>query len=171
MNTAGRVTAYAVGLVVAFGGAFAVGSVVGPVGVAASAAGTEQAHVEAGGAHAEGGDDMQGMTVDEVSAAKGLSITDQGFTLQPLTDTVPADTETNYRFRIVGPDGAAVTDYTVEHDKQLHLIVVRRDLSNFQHVHPVLAADGTWTVPLTLPVAGVYRVFADFAPAGHEGAS
>ena len=36
--------------------------------------------------------------------------------------------------------------YDVEHEKQLHLIVVRRDLTGFQHVHPTLAADGTWTV-------------------------
>ena len=30
----------------------------------------------------------------------------------------------------------------MEHEKQLHLIVVRRDFSGFQHVHPTLADDG-----------------------------
>ena len=33
----------------------------------------------------------------------------------------------------------------------MHLIVVRRDLTGFQHLHPTQGADGTWRVPLTLP--------------------
>jgi hypothetical protein len=45
----------------------------------------------------------------------------------------------------------------------MHLIVVRRDLTGFQHLHPTMAADGTWSVPVTLPDAGAYRVFADFS--------
>ena len=73
------------------------------------------------------------------------------------------------RFQILGPDGAPVTEYQTEHDKDLHLIAVRRDLSHFQHVHPVLDPEGTWTVPLDLSAAGEYRVFADFTPAGHDG--
>jgi hypothetical protein len=44
----------------------------------------------------------------------------------------------------------------------MHLIVVRRDGRGFQHLHPTLGADGTWSVPITLPDAGAYRVFADF---------
>ena len=60
-----------------------------------------------------------------------------------------------------------MTRYTRSHDKDLHLIVVRRDLSGFQHVHPALGADGTWTIPLAVPAAGEYRAFADFQPAGH----
>jgi hypothetical protein len=48
------------------------------------------------------------------------------------------------------------------HEKPLHLIVARRDLSGFQHLHPTMAPDGTWSVPLTLPTPGVWRAFADF---------
>jgi hypothetical protein len=73
------------------------------------------------------------------------------------------------RFTVTGPDGMPVTEYQTEHDKELHLIAVRRDLTDFQHVHPVRDPDGTWNVPLDLPSAGEYRVFADFTPVGHDG--
>src|SRR5439155_20180353 len=46
-----------------------------------------------------------------------------------------------------------------------HLVVVRRDLTGYQHLHPAMAPDGTWTVPLTLPTPGVWRAFADFVVA------
>ena len=54
-------------------------------------------------------------------------------------------------------------DFEVEHTKRMHLIVVRHDLTGFQHLHPVMAADGTWSVPLRVADAGSYRVFADFS--------
>jgi hypothetical protein len=40
--------------------------------------------------------------------------------------------------------------------------VIRRDLSGFQHLHPTMAPDGTWSVDLPLPAAGSYRAIADF---------
>ena len=42
------------------------------------------------------------------------------------------------------------------------MIVVRRDLSAFQHVHPRLDRRGVWHQQLLLPAAGPYRVYADF---------
>ncbi len=71
-----------------------------------------------------------------------------------------------FNFRILGPDGGPLTRYAPEHERDLHFIVVRRDLSGYQHLHPSLAADGTWSVPLKLPTAGAYKAFADFRPAG-----
>jgi hypothetical protein len=59
-----------------------------------------------------------------------------------------------------------VRDYDVEHEKRMHVIVVRRDGHGFQHVHPRLGDDGVWRAPLTLHEAGSYRVFADFVHAG-----
>jgi hypothetical protein len=50
----------------------------------------------------------------------------------------------------------------------MHLIVARRDLSGFRHVHPELAADGTWRVASPLAGPGVWRAFADFTPTGGE---
>lgn len=54
-------------------------------------------------------------------------------------------------FHMVGPSGEAVTDYAMAHGALLHVIVIRPDLSEFQHVHPTIGSDGTWTVPITGP--------------------
>ncbi|MEV6430537.1 hypothetical protein [Nocardia sp. NPDC051463] len=93
----------------------------------------------------------------------GLQITQDGYTLA-LAHTIVQAGEIDFRFRIVGPDGLAVTEYTSIHDRELHLIVAQRELTGFWHVHPERAADGTWSVRLNLPAAGAYRVFTDIAP-------
>ncbi|WP_233434270.1 hypothetical protein [Nocardia yamanashiensis] len=81
-----------------------------------------------------------------------------------MAETITAAGEIDFRFRILGPDGEAVTAYDDIHDRRLHLIVVQRELTGFWHVHPELAADGTWQVKLNLPAAGAYRAFTDIAP-------
>ncbi|WP_147137507.1 hypothetical protein [Nocardia ninae] len=93
----------------------------------------------------------------------GLLITQDGYTLQ-LLEPIATPGAIDFRFRILGPDGEPVTEYTAIHDRELHLIVVQRELTGFWHVHPELAADGTWAVRLNLPAAGMYRVFTDIAP-------
>jgi hypothetical protein len=98
----------------------------------------------------------------------GLQISEGGYTLD-VTAELPAGAATPVTFRILGPDGRPVTAYDTAHDEDLHLIAVRRDLSGYQHVHPELAADGTWSIPLDL-TAGTWRLFADFDPAGDDAA-
>jgi hypothetical protein len=95
----------------------------------------------------------------------GLAVSDAGWTLHLAADTTTSGSARPFRFTVTGPDGAPETAYQFTHTKELHLIVVRRDLSSFQHVHPVRADDGSWSVPLDLLAAGSYRVFADFQPA------
>jgi hypothetical protein len=80
----------------------------------------------------------------------------------PETTEFSAGVTEPFAFRIVGYDGAPVLKYEVQHEKQMHLFVVRSDLSGYQHLHPALADDGTWSVPLHLPAAGLWRVVADF---------
>jgi hypothetical protein len=73
-----------------------------------------------------------------------------------------------FAFQVTGPDGRPVTAYDVAHDKRMHLIVARRDLSGFRHVHPEMTPDGTWRVDSPLGGPGVWRAFADFTPTGGE---
>lgn len=96
----------------------------------------------------------------------GLAVAERGYGLQ-LDDTrLGRADRTQLRFRVVDRAGRTVREFATQHDKKMHLILVRRDLHYFQHVHPVMAADGVWSAPLELSQAGVYRVFADFKLGG-----
>lgn len=114
-------------------------------------------------AHTETSHDNHAAHANPSGMPGGLQITQDGYTLD-LQNTVVQPGDIDFRFRILGPDGQAVTDFAELHDRELHLIVVTRELSRFQHVHPVRAADGTWSVRLKLEQPGAYRVFTDIAP-------
>ena len=162
MKTPVKLTAYALGLVAVFGAALGAGSLVGPTAAAppthsdAHGSGTMSGH---GDSHADD-------AAPEVP--RGLQVAQDGYRLVPITGSLSTATPKPFAFRVLGPDGAPVTQYTESHDKELHLIVVRRDLSGFQHVHPTRQTDGTWSVPLAVAAPGQYRVFADFQPAARD---
>ncbi|MEH1167227.1 hypothetical protein V6V47_17765 [Micromonospora sp. CPCC 205539] len=99
----------------------------------------------------------------------GLSISSAGYTLAPLTTESPAGRPGELRFQVRDAQRRPVTRFAVVHDKPMHLIVVRRDLTGYQHLHPTMAADGTWSVPLTLAQPGVWRAYADFTTVADDG--
>ncbi|GIE78556.1 hypothetical protein Aph02nite_45060 [Actinoplanes philippinensis] len=103
--------------------------------------------------------------------AGGTTVSSGGYTLQPVRRSQPAGRTVDYAFRIVGANQQPATRFAAVHDKPLHLVVAGRDLGGFQHLHPAMSPDGLWTVPLTLPRAGAYRIFADFTVATVGGAT
>ena len=56
----------------------------------------------------------------------------------PVALTLPAGCAATWRFRIVDCNGEAVRDFEPEQTKKLHLIVVRTDLTGYEHLHPAL---------------------------------
>ncbi|MCX5068909.1 hypothetical protein OOJ91_24000 [Micromonospora lupini] len=154
MNTVTRLGGFALGLAAVFGAAYGIGRVVDPADPAAhSRPDGAAAHTPGPAAHDEVTDRLPG----------GLLVSDRGYTLVPVAAPVG-----EFAFRIAGPAGRPVTRYDVAHDKLMHLIVARRDLSGFRHVHPELAPDGTWRVDTPLAGPGQWRAFADFTPTGGE---
>ncbi|MEU4175666.1 hypothetical protein [Streptomyces sp. NPDC026589] len=107
------------------------------------------------------------MTAHGGARPGGLSVSENGYTLELDSTIFPAGVRT-VAFRVTGPDGRPVTEFTPEHEKKLHFIAVRRDTTGFQHVHPVMDGKGTWSVDLTLE-PGDWRFFADIHPVGHGG--
>src|SRR3989344_4450528 len=84
--------------------------------------------------------------------------------------TYSVNAQSQYSFSVVDDQGNTLKDFEVTHTKAMHVIVVRKDLANFQHVHPEFdKATGIFTLKyLTFPADGIYRIFADFAPAGGQ---
>lgn len=97
--------------------------------------------------------------------AQGLAVSADGYTLVPVATSLTPGVGRSFSFAVTGKDGKPLTAYVPLHDKELHLIVVRRDLTGYQHLHPTRAV-GKWSVKLAVPTAGVYKAFANFQPAG-----
>ena len=66
-------------------------------------------------------------------------------------------------------DGRPVTDFTVDQTKRMHFYAVRTDLTGFQHLHPTMAKNGTWTAPLAALRPGTWRLYTSFTPATGSG--
>ncbi|WP_353508312.1 hypothetical protein [Intrasporangium sp.] len=163
MTTAARIVGFVAGLAALFGLALGLGRVVGPVGEPAAAHEPAADHEAAAGhGTAASSSEPTGTTVPG-----GLMVSQDGYTLRLASASAPAGHEVPVQFTVTGPDGTPVTGYEVQHEKQLHLIAVRRDFTGFQHVHPTLAADGTWSTALDLE-PGTWRLFADFKPSGAD---
>lgn len=166
MSTSLRVVAFVSALAAAFALAWGGGRLVGPVETEPVAAHDGVDHDTSGdaGSSDEAGHDDHSSAVAE---ATGLTARADGFTLE-LADRSPAAGRTRLEFRVLTSSGRPLLDYTREHEKDLHLIVVRRDLTGFQHVHPRLdRTTGTWSVDVRL-TPGVWRVVADLVPEGWD---
>lgn len=158
-----RIAAFLIALVAAFGVAAAIGGAIGPEPTEPEPpghAGDERpAHAEAdadaGGAHGAG-------HADAGAAPRGLATADDGMRLEVLTPELARGEDGTLRFRVLRGHDQPLRSFDVAHERRMHVIVVRRDLTGFQHVHPRMDADGTWSVPLRLDAAGSYRVYADF---------
>ncbi|MEX0847474.1 MAG: hypothetical protein WD023_06820 [Ilumatobacteraceae bacterium] len=146
-----RLGSYGLVLVGLFGTAYAVGErLPGHSHSAATMVGMDMGSVGSSGA---------------VSAdALGLSQVLAGYRL-----VVDDHTDTSLTFHLER-DGARLTDFAEEHGALLHLLLVRHDLTGYQHLHPTMAADGTWTVDADLSVPGVWRMVADSSPTDADGA-
>lgn len=108
-------------------------------------------------------------TAARPTAPSGRSLAKDGLRLVPTgTLTLRPDRPERLRFAIVDAHGATVRAFETEQARRMHLIVVRHDLTGYQHLHPTQARDGTWTTALRLPAAGVYRAFADFQTGGRR---
>lgn len=174
MNAPTRLVAFAVVLGLVFGGAALAGAAIDPTDEPPAAAGA--GHGEAKPAAADGDAHDGGAAPAEAGehagagrAASGLAVEDGGYGFEIDRSFFVASDTAPFSFRITDDRGRVVRDeYEVEHDKELHLIVVRRDTAIFEHVHPRRGGDGTWAVDLKLREPGVYRAYADFKIDGEQ---
>lgn len=155
MKTPVKLGGYVAGLAAVFVAAWGAGTTVGPSPAPAVEASVHSGHTNETKPSAE-------------VLPGGLQVSQDGYRLAPVSREMSSTAANEFSFQVLGPDGQPVTRYTPTHEKDLHLIVVRRDMSGFQHVHPTMRADGTWSIPLRVSAPGQYRVFADFQPAERD---
>ncbi|GAA3785275.1 hypothetical protein ACFS5L_17600 [Streptomyces phyllanthi] len=162
MKTWPKITGFAAALAVVFGAAYGVGSLAGSDDADTKPGTRTSREVEVGEA---GGAD------DAAEVPGGLQVSAHGYSIDLETPRIERGRSTEIRFAILDAQGRPVTDYEVEQEKELHLILASRDLTVYRHLHPTRSADGTWRMPVNLPTAGDYRLLADFAPAAEDGES
>lgn len=73
--------------------------------------------------------------------------------------------EVTLAFKLYGIDAHEFgpSDLNTIHDKLMHLIVLRDDVTQFQHLHPEYQ-NGRWTVKATIPQQGGYNVYVEVSP-------
>ncbi|MGI8624032.1 MAG: hypothetical protein ACR2NB_11250 [Solirubrobacteraceae bacterium] len=171
MTVATRLAAFALLLGLAFGGAALAGAAIDAPRQHETPQGGHDGHGRSGtGDHGETG--VTAMDTEhghDGTAADGVAVSEGGYTLEPERRFVSLGQPARFAFRILDARGDAVRDgYQLESDRELHLIVVRRDLRGYQHLHPARDSSGTWSTELNVPEAGVYRVYADFEVRGEH---
>ncbi len=103
-------------------------------------------------------EDTGGKPVAQSHRSYELEVTSKPSSIDPKK---PA----TFRFKIKNDKGEVVKNYAIRHEKIMHFILVRKDLQNFQHLHPEFnEATGEFTVKITFPEDGPYRLFPDFTP-------
>lgn len=77
--------------------------------------------------------------------------------------------KTNITFMVRNDQEKTVKNFAVVHDKIMHFIVIRKDLQHFQHLHPTFDKNsGVFSVDVTFPTDGPYRMYPDFMPDKNE---
>jgi hypothetical protein len=179
MSAPVRLAAFAATLAVLFGGGALAGGAVGPQrdsGIERRAENSRAEDRHGAGApghgsapaatHAESPGAGHGAAAQAAHPVRGLAVAENGLRLVVEDPELRRGRTAELRFRVVGRDGRTVRNFDTEHTKRLHLIVARRDLTGFRHLHPEQQADGGWSTDLRLDEAGTYRVFADFSTSG-----
>ncbi len=71
----------------------------------------------------------------------------------------------DFNFKLYGLDGHEFgpNDLKVTHDKKMHFILVRDDMTNFQHLHPEYSSN-KWSVSATVAEQGKYQIYVDVDP-------
>ncbi|WP_344130746.1 hypothetical protein [Luedemannella flava] len=148
--------------------ALAVGLVIGTVACGSGMSGMNHSAPSATptpGA-ATGHPDMTGMPgmegEHEAFSGNGTSPDVDGIRFAPTSMELPARTQTSFAFKILAADGTPVTAYEPDQTKLMHFYMIRCDLTGFQHLHPTMASDGTWTAQLAALQPGKYRAYASF---------
>ncbi len=79
--------------------------------------------------------------------------------------------ETLLTFRVEDPStGKTVHDFEIMHEKLFHQFLISQDMQFFQHVHPIMQADGTFDLDVKFPHPGLVSRAERFLSQGRDAA-
>jgi hypothetical protein len=169
VSAGARLAVYAAALIAVFGIAVAVGSLFETADTDSDAGhGSSMGHGAKSGQEEEMSTEHDNGHSAMSEAPAGLAVADESYRLRLETTQLRQGEGSELRFLISDGEGQALTRFDELHDRRMHLIVVRRDGAEFNHLHPEMDEAGTWTAALNLEEAGVYRAFADFSVEGEQ---
>lgn len=93
-----------------------------------------------------------------------LGLGQDGYRLTESSAPMEVGTGGELAFSVTGPEWQPVTDFELDHEQEMHLIVVRADGQKLQHVHSERDEAGTWSIPWEWGASGTHRMFPDFVP-------
>jgi hypothetical protein len=79
-----------------------------------------------------------------------------------------AGESTKLKLMVHDSQNKMLKDFEPTHEKLVHLIFIDKGMSQFAHLHPEVAADGSMTVAHAFPQGGEYFVYADLKPRGQS---
>lgn len=84
-------------------------------------------------------------------------------------EDVQSNKLTTLAYYIKNEKGEVLKSFKTVHEKIMHFMVVRKDLQNFQHLHPTFDSEsGLFSLDILFPTDGQYRIFADFSPLNNQ---
>jgi hypothetical protein len=96
-----------------------------------------------------------------------FDVRDYRMDFQTVPPVVRARSKATLRFRIFHPGtDESIKAFETLHEQRYHLFVISQDMDFFQHIHPAQHPDGAWSIDVTLPKPGYYKVLSDFLPSG-----
>ena len=103
----------------------------------------------------------------EVTNGQPAAQSHRGYDIEVTSNTknIQPQKPTTITYKIKNDKNEVLKKYEIAHEKIMHFIVVRKDLQQFQHLHPEYnESAGEFSVDVTFPTDGPYRVFPDFTP-------
>jgi hypothetical protein len=151
--------AFIAGLLVLFGVAVSVGETIGPrIGGEIDIPGGDQ------GSDSPQPNGTDGGPNDGKGDPVGLSVADRGYVLRPTASRFVSGESVEFRFTVFTLKGEPVKQFSPDLERRMQLILIRRDLSGYQRIHPILKGIGEWRAQVLFPEPGSYRAFATFLP-------
>ena len=84
------------------------------------------------------------------------------------SDKIVPNQDTTVKIIIQDKEAKPINEFDTVHEQQMHVIIVSKDLSYFNHIHPEYKGNGQFVLTTQFPTAGEFKIIADITPTGRS---